>query len=91
MDDEAPNGFVEMNSQDAKETGVDDGQEVRVISRRGKVTATARVTDDIRRGVLFMPWHFAESGPNVLTGPSAGPPSKMPEFKFCAARIEVVR
>jgi formate dehydrogenase alpha subunit len=91
LDDEAPNGFVEMNSQDAREMGIDDGQEVRVISRRGTVTATARVTDDIRRGMLFMPWHFPESGPNVLTGPSAGPPSKMPEFKFCAARIEAVR
>jgi formate dehydrogenase alpha subunit len=91
LDDEAPTGFVEMNSQDARETGIADGQAVRVISRRGKVTAMARVTDDIRRGVLFMPWHFSESGPNVLTGPSAGPPSKMPEFKFCAARIEAVR
>ena len=91
LDDEAPTGFVEVNTQDAKETGIEDGQEVRVISRRGKVTATARVTDDIRRGVLFMPWHFSESGPNALTGPSAGPPSKMPEFKFCAARIEAVR
>jgi predicted molibdopterin-dependent oxidoreductase YjgC len=49
------------------------------------------VTDDIRRGMLFMPWHFAESGPNTLTGPCAGPPSKMPEFKFCAARIEAMR
>ena len=58
---------------------------------QGEVTATARVTDDIRRGVLFMPCHFSESGPNVLTGPSAGPPSMMPEFKFCAARIEALR
>jgi predicted molibdopterin-dependent oxidoreductase YjgC len=91
LDDEAPTGFVEVNRHDARETGVADGQEVRVISRRGEVTVTARVTDDIRRGVLFMPWHFSESGPNALTGPSAGPPSKMPEFKFCAARIEAVR
>jgi formate dehydrogenase major subunit len=91
LDDEAPTGFVEINRRDARETGIVDGQQVRVISRRGKVTATARVTDDIRCGVLFMPWHFAESGPNILTGPSAGPPSKMPEFKFCAARIEAVR
>jgi formate dehydrogenase major subunit len=89
--DEVPTGFVELNPQDAWETGIEDGAEVRVTSRRGEVRATARVTEDIQRGVLFMPWHFAESGPNALTGPCAGPPSKMPEFKFCAARIEVVR
>lgn len=90
LDDEVPSGFVEVNSRDARDTGIDDGQEVRVITRRGQVTATARVTDDIQPGVLFMPWHFAESGANTLTGPTAGPPSKMPELKFCAARIEVL-
>jgi len=91
LHDEAPSGFVELNTQDARETGIEDGSEVRVKSRRGEIRATARVTDDIRRGMLFMPWHFAESGPNTLTGPCAGPPSKMPEFKFCAARIEAMR
>jgi formate dehydrogenase major subunit len=91
LNDEAPSGFVELNTQDARETGIEDGNEVRVKSRRGEIRATARVTDDIRRGMLFMPWHFTESGPNTLTGPCAGPPSKMPEFKFCAARIEAMR
>jgi formate dehydrogenase alpha subunit len=88
---EVPGGFVEINAQDARAQGIRDGDEIKLESRRGAVRMVARVTDDIRSGVLFMPWHFAESGPNVLTGPSAGPPSKMPEFKFCAVRMEMMR
>jgi formate dehydrogenase major subunit len=91
LHNEVPRGFVELHPEDARETGIQDGAEVRVASRRGEVRATARVTCDIQRGVLFMPWHFSDSGPNTLTGPCAGPPSKMPAFKFCAARIEAVR
>jgi formate dehydrogenase alpha subunit len=87
---EVPGGFVEVNTQDASERGIGDGDQVRLKSRRGEIRATVRVTDDIQRGVLFMPWHFSESGPNILTGPSAGPPSKMPEFKFCAVEMEAI-
>jgi formate dehydrogenase major subunit len=90
LHDEVPGGYVELNAQDARQEGIADGDAVRVTSRRGEVRTRAKVTEDIRRGVLFMPWHFWESGPNVLTGPCAGPPSKMPAFKFCAARIEAV-
>ena len=74
-----------------EEKGIQEGDLVRLESRRGELQATARLTEASKRGVLFMPWHFAESGPNLLTGPSAGPPSKMPELKFCAVRMEAVR
>jgi formate dehydrogenase major subunit len=87
---EVPGGFVEISVQDARDKGIEDGDEVKLESRRGEVRVIAKVTNDIGRGVLFMPWHFPESGPNILTGPCAGPPSKMPEFKFCAVRIEAI-
>lgn len=86
---EVPDGFVAINAQDAAETGIRDGDPVRLESRRGTLQALAKVTEDTQRGVLFMPWHFA-STPNLLTGPAAGPPSKMPELKFCAVRMEAV-
>ena len=88
---EVPDGFVEINAQDAREKGIHDGDAVKLESRRGAICVGAKVTDNIRRGVLFVPWHFAESGPNILTGPSAGPPSKMPELKFCAVKMEAMR
>lgn len=87
---EVPDGFVAINAQDAVETGIRDGDPVRLESRRGELHVLAKVTDDIQRGVLFMPWHFGESTPNLLTGPTAGPPSKMPELKFCAVKMEAV-
>jgi formate dehydrogenase major subunit len=88
---EVPGAFVAINAQDAEEKGIREGDRVRLESRRGELQATARLTEDTRRGVLFMPWHFAESAPNLLTGPTAGPPSKMPELKYCAVRMEAVR
>jgi formate dehydrogenase major subunit len=91
LDNEVPSGFVEINTQDAMEQGIADGDEVKLRSRRGEISTVARLTEDIGRGVLFMPWHFSESSPNVLTGPSAGPPSRMPEFKSCAVNLEVIR
>ena len=85
---EVPAALVEINSDDAKEKGIKGGERVRLESRRGQITAIAKTDDNIKKGTIFMPWHFSESGANVLTGPSAGPPSKMPEFKFCAVKIE---
>jgi formate dehydrogenase major subunit len=91
LNQEVPGGFVTINAQDAAEKGIRDGDPVRLESRRGTLQVVAKVTENSRRGVLFMPWHFAESTPNLLTGPAAGPPSKMPELKFCAVKMEAVR
>jgi formate dehydrogenase alpha subunit len=91
LHNEVPRGFVEINTEDAREAGIKDGNEIALRSRRGEIKVMAKVTENIGKGVLFMPWHFSETRPNVLTGPSAGPPSKMPEFKYCAVRIEKLR
>jgi formate dehydrogenase major subunit len=88
---EVSGGFVAINAQDAEEKGIREGDPVRLQSRRGELRVTAKLTEDTGRGILFMPWHFAESAPNFLTGPTAGPPSKMPELKFCAVNVEAVR
>jgi len=85
---EVPVAMVQINSDDAREKGIKRGDRVTLQSRRGQITAIARPDDSIKKGMLFMPWHFSESSANILTGPSAGPPSKMPEFKFCAVKLE---
>jgi formate dehydrogenase alpha subunit len=81
---------VEINPQDAKALGIADGDKVRVISRRGKVIARAKVTKNLMKGVVFMTFHFAESATNLLTNPALDPVSKIPELKFCAVRVEKV-
>jgi len=59
-----------------------------VVSRRGEVTARAKITEVSPVGVVFMTFHFAESPTNQLTIPALDPVAKIPEFKVCAIRIE---
>ncbi len=80
--------LVEINPSDASALGVTNGKKVRVISRRGMVTARAKVTKDSPPGVVSMTFHFAESPTNVLTSPALDPVAKIPELKVCAVRIE---
>ena len=82
--------LVEMNPVDAEALGVANGEKVRVVSRRGKVTATVKVTPVSPPGVLSMSFHFAESPTNILTNPTLDPVAKIPELKLCAVRIEKV-
>jgi len=90
LNDELTQGFAEINPQDAQDLTIEDGEEIILRSRRGEIKTFARVTEYIKKGLIFMPWHFSECAPNILTGPCAGPPSKMPEFKFCAVKVEKV-
>ena len=80
--------LVEINPADAAALGIADGDIVKVVSRRGEVTAKAMVTDDSPAGVVFMTFHFAESPTNQLTSPALDPVAKIPEYKVCAVRIE---
>jgi len=83
-----PEELVEINPQDALALKVTDGEVVRVTSRRGQVTARAKVAETSPPGVVFMTFHFAESPANALTNPVLDPPSKIPEYKVCAVRVE---
>jgi formate dehydrogenase major subunit len=80
--------MVEINPADALPLGITSGDTVKVTSRRGQVTAKARVTAISPPGVVSMDIHFAESPANVLTNSVVDPVSKTPEFKVCAVRVE---
>jgi formate dehydrogenase alpha subunit len=83
-------GLLEINPEDAQALGINDGEMVKASSRRGEITAKARVTEVSPPGVVFMTFHFAESPANVLTNPAADPVAKIPEYKVCAVRVEKV-
>jgi formate dehydrogenase major subunit len=87
LDAEVKTGFVEVNVEDAASLGIKDGDKVKVKSRRGEIEIAAKVTGNIMKGVIFIPFHFAECSANMLTNPALDPFAKMPEFKACAARI----
>jgi predicted molibdopterin-dependent oxidoreductase YjgC len=80
--------LVEVHPQDAARAGLDDGDVVRVTSRRGSVTARAHVTERSPPGTVFMTFHFSESPTNRLTINALDPDSKIAEAKVCAVRIE---
>jgi len=79
---------VEINPGDAEALDIKNGEMVHVISRRGDVTAKAKVTDKSPAGVVSMTFHFAESPTNQLTSPALDPVAKIPELKVCAVQIK---
>jgi formate dehydrogenase major subunit len=87
LHEEVPRGYIEVNDEDAARLGIKDREIIRAFSRRGEIKAEAIVTKDIKKGTIFIPFHFAECCANVLTNNALDPISKIPEFKACAANI----
>ncbi|MHC4159120.1 MAG: formate dehydrogenase subunit alpha, partial [Planctomycetota bacterium] len=83
----SPTGYVEIHPDDAAGLEIGSGEKVEVITRRGKVTTLARVTLNIEKGWLFMPFHFREGPANMLTNDALDPTAKIPEYKVCAAAV----
>ncbi|RJK96847.1 molybdopterin oxidoreductase family protein [Vallicoccus soli] len=86
-----PEAFVELHPDLALRLDVQEGEEVRVVGRRGAAVGRARVTPTVRPDTVFMPFHWGGAGrANLLTNPALDPVSRMPEFKVCAVRLERV-
>ena len=85
-----PEARVDVHPIDAARSGLDDGNAVKVSSRRGEVIMRTRVTEKTTPGVVFIPMHFAEAAANILTIDALDPQAKIPEFKACAIRMERV-
>jgi formate dehydrogenase alpha subunit len=88
LEREVSEAFVEISPADAGRLEVRDGETIRLVSRRGAVEAKAKVTPTVTKGLLFIPFHFAESAANVLTHRSLDPVAKIPEYKVCAVSVE---
>ena len=69
--------------------GIKPGDMVRVTTRRGEVELNSRQDDGIPDGVVFIPFAYVEAAANILTNPALDPFGKIPEFKFCAAKVEL--
>ncbi|ADC46185.1 formate dehydrogenase alpha subunit FdhA1 [Methanobrevibacter ruminantium M1] len=89
LDKEVPTGFIEINTEDAAERGILNNEIVKAYSRRGEIEIPARVTDDIKKGIVNIPMHFTECAANMLTNSdSFDPKCKMVELKACAIQVE---
>ena len=85
---ELATGYMEISPTDAKAMGIKDGERVKVSSRRGEIQIKAKISRKVDRGVVFIPFHFAEAAANVLTNPAYDPVAKIPEYKACAVKVE---
>ena len=87
LDELYPEARIEINPADAARLAIQDGQTVRVSSRRGSIVLRAWVTQRATTGVVFIPMHFAEAAANLLTIDTLDPLAKIPEYKACAVRV----
>ena len=83
-----PGPFVEVHPDDLARHDLADGDVVTVRSRRGAIQLPVRATRTVTPGSVFIPFHFREAAANVLTIDALDPYGKIPEFKFCAVRLE---
>jgi len=85
--------FLEINPKDAISRGIEEGDLVEIKNNRGAVRVKAKVTKDIKRGVVFLPMHWGKmlnndlSRANNLTSPLVDPRSKEPDFKYAAVNV----
>jgi formate dehydrogenase major subunit len=83
-----PQAMVFIADEDAARLGVAEGDYVRVTSRRGSIELAAKLSHRETPGSCFIPFHFREAAANLLTIDEIDPFGKIPEFKFCAVRVE---
>ncbi|MFF3401896.1 molybdopterin-dependent oxidoreductase [Streptomyces sp. NPDC002659] len=90
-----PRPFVELHPQDAEQLGIVEGDAVEIASRRGRAVLPAVVTDRVRPGCCFAPFHWNDLfgeylSVNAVTSDAVDPISFQPEFKVCAVTLAKV-
>jgi formate dehydrogenase major subunit len=90
LDTLEPEAVASLSPFDLRKLGIAAGDPVRVATRRGVIELKARADGAVPAGVVFIPFCFAEAAANTLTNPALDPFGKIPEFKYCAARVDRV-
>ena len=83
-----PEAIAGLHPRQMERLGLQPGDLVRISTRRGELTLKARADRDVAEGMVFIPFCFSEAPANILTNPQLDPMGKIPEFKYCAARVE---
>ncbi len=88
LDSIEPVPTAHFSPADVAALGLTPGGQVHVSSRRGAVELAVRVDGGMPRGLVFIPFCFAEAAANLLTNAALDPFGKIPEVKYCAVRAE---
>ncbi len=90
LDELEPEAVAFLGPRELHRLNLRPGGRLRLETRRGAVEVTVRADSDVPVGMVFMPFCYAEAAANLLTNPALDPTGKIPEFKFCAARVSPV-
>jgi formate dehydrogenase major subunit len=90
LDELEPEAIAALNAHDMARLGISPGAFVKLTTRRGDIVLKARQDREVPEGMVFIPFCFAEAAANILTNPQLDPIGKIPEFKYCAVKIERV-
>ena len=85
-----PEAVASLAPGDLRRMGLKPGAMIRVATRRGAIELKARSDGAIPPGMVFIPFCYVEAAANILTNPQLDPFGKIPEFKYCAAKVEAV-
>ena len=85
----APRAFAQINSEDAKILYIEDGDHVAIESPLGSIKVEARVSSDIIRGHVFVPWHYSDALVNELADSAVDPLGKTPCFKVIPVTLKL--
>lgn len=83
-----PTAIAQLSRGTIAKLGIRPGDPVKVSTRRGSVQLYSRQDDAVPDGVVFIPFAYVEAAANLLTNPALDPFGKIPEFKYCAAKVE---
>ncbi len=90
LDELEPEAVATLSPDDMSRMNIAPGAMIKVSTRRGILELRARADGAVPSGMVFIPFCYAEAPANVLTNQALDPFGKIPEFKFCAARVEAV-
>jgi formate dehydrogenase major subunit len=88
LDEIEPEAVASLAPVELRRLGIAAGDRVRVTTRRGTIELKARSDSAVAPGQVFIPFCYAEAAANILTNPQLDPFGKIPEYKFCAAKVE---
>ena len=91
LDELEPEAVALLSPRELHRLDMQPGDRIRLETRRGAVEVNVRADRDVPVGMVFMPFCYAEAAVNLLTNPALDPSGKIPEFKFCAARVTPLR
>ncbi len=83
-------GYVQINTEDAKQLGIEDEALVWVNSRKGRVITRAQVSERPNVGAVYMTYQWWIGACNELVTENLSPITKTPEYKYCAVRVEPI-